>query len=154
MKLFTLLLTVVAVLATSGAAVSGEIYKWTDENGNVQYMDRPTGAATEVRVNTIVSRSTDNAGVQASIDARRDRMASREEAKAKQAEEEQAAIEKQAEQEQRTKKCEQSRQRMENFLQSQRLYREDESGERVYLDEDQILEARERVQSQIQEYCD
>jgi hypothetical protein len=39
------------------------------------------------------------------------------------------------------------------MLTSRRLYREDENGERVYLDEAQMQSARDRVQSQVEEYC-
>ena len=151
MPRFTLILAI-ASLVTSGAAFAGDIYKWTDEDGNVQYMDRPTGAASEQRVQ-IVSSRTNNSRVQASIDARRERMTTMEERRARRAEEEAAAAEAQSEQEQRQKKCEDSRARLEAYLQSQRLYREDESGERVYLDEEQVLAARARVQDQIQEFC-
>ncbi|MDH3435227.1 MAG: DUF4124 domain-containing protein [Gammaproteobacteria bacterium] len=153
MSRFTLILGI-AALTMSGATVAGEIYKWTDENGNIQYMDRPSGVASEQRVNTIVSRRTDASRVQASVAARREHMTTLEERKAKRAEETQAAAEAQAEQERRQKRCADSRSRLEAFLRSQRLYREDESGERVYLDEEQILAARAKVQDQIQEYCD
>ncbi|MDH3546756.1 MAG: DUF4124 domain-containing protein [Gammaproteobacteria bacterium] len=146
------IVTVIALLTTSGVALSGEIYKWTDENGNVHYVDRPTGDPSEQRID-ILSRRTNNASVQASIDARRERVATREEAQTKKAEEQKAAAEAQAEREARNQRCEQSRARLERYLQSTRLYREDESGERVYLDEEQILEARAKVQDQIQEYC-
>ena len=152
MSRFSLLLTLTATLIASHAALSGEIYKWVDENGNVHYVDRPSGAPTEERVN-IVSRSTDNSSVQASIDARRERVAQREEARAEREEKEAEAAKAQAELEDRKKKCEQYRARLERFLASQRLYREDESGERTYLEENEIIEARNRVQAQIQEYC-
>lgn len=153
MQRYALMLSVAVALAASGITLAGEIYKWTDENGNVHYEDRPLGGEATQRVN-IVSRSTDNAAVQASIDARRDRVAAREEAQAKRAEAETEAAKARAEAEDRQEKCSQYRARLESYLQSQRLYREDENGERTYLDEKQILEARAKVQGKIQEYCD
>ena len=152
MSRYVLMLTLAAALAASADALSGEIYKWTDENGNVHYEDRPTGDSEVERVN-IVSRSTDNSAVQASIEARRERVAAREEARVKKAEAAAEAAEAQAELEQRKQRCEQSRARLEAFLRSQRLYREDESGERTYLGEEEILAARAKVQDQINEYC-
>ncbi len=152
MQRFALMLTVAVTLTASGVALSGEIYKWTDEEGNVHYEDRPLGGAATERV-AIVSRSTNNSSVQASIDARRDRMAARDEARAKRSEAETEAAKAEAEAEERKEKCSQYRARLEGYLQSQRLYREDENGERVYLDETQILEARTKVQDKIQEYC-
>jgi len=152
MSRYALMLTVVVALTASGVALSGEIYKWTDEDGNVHYEDRPTGASAVERVN-IVSRSTDGSAVQASIDSRRERVSAREEARTKKAEAQADKAKEQAELENRKQKCDQYRARLENYLQSQRLYREDESGERTYLDEQQILEARNKVQEQIQEFC-
>ena len=153
MQRYALMLTVAVALTASGVALSGEIYKWTDENGNVHYEDRPIGGPSTERVN-IISRSTDSSAVQASIDARRDRVAARDEAKAKRAEAEAEAAKAEAEAEERKQKCAQYRARLEMYMQSQRLYREDASGERVYLDENQMLEARNQAQDQIQKYCD
>jgi hypothetical protein len=101
----------------------------------------------------VASRRTDNASVQASIDARREREAARMDARTKRDEDAKAATDAKAEEEQRAVKCQESRARMESYLQARRLYNEDESGERVYLDESQILEAREKAQEQIQKYC-
>ena len=52
----------------AGAAYGGPIYKWTDEEGNVYFTDRPTGAATEERLE-IESRPTNPATVQAQTQA-------------------------------------------------------------------------------------
>lgn len=152
MQRFALMLTLAVTLTATGVALSGEIYKWTDADGNVHYEDRPLGGAATERV-AISSRATDGSTVQASIDARRERTAAREEARTKRAEAESEAAKAQAEAEERKEKCAQYRARLENYLQSSRLYREDENGERSYLDEKQILEARAKVQDQIQEYC-
>ncbi|MGI9272487.1 MAG: DUF4124 domain-containing protein [Woeseiaceae bacterium] len=147
----TLVLCSVAALSFSGAALSGEIYKWTDDDGNVHYEDRPIGDNVE-RLD-VVSRRTDNSSVQASIDARRERESARAEARTKRDEDAKAAVDAEAEAEQRSTKCQESRARMESYLQARRLYNQDESGERVYLDESEIMKARERAQEQIQKYC-
>lgn len=147
------IMTSALVLCASASAFASEIYRWTDAQGNVHYVDRPTGNPTEERLN-IVSSRTSNAAVNASIQARLDREATREEQRTRAAEEEQAAAEAEARQAERQKQCEEYRARMERYLQARRLYRENESGERVYLDEAQILEARAKVQEKIQETCD
>ena len=59
-----------AALMASGLAVAGEIYKWTDEDGNVHYEDRPVGK-TDMEHVDVVSRNTDNTVVQARVDADR-----------------------------------------------------------------------------------
>lgn len=152
MSRYALILFTAAVLAATGAAVAGEIYKWTDENGTVHYVDRPTGDPSEERVAVLSSR-TDSGSVKASVEARRERVAARDEAKAQRAENEKVAAQEKADQEKREADCKMYRARLENFLQSPRLYREDDSGERVYLDDEQILAARSKVQDQIQKTC-
>ena len=148
----SLIVLTTAALCFSGAALSGEIYKWTDDDGSVHYEDRPVGDDVE-RID-VLSRSTDNSSVQASIDARREREDARSAARSKRDDDAKAAVDSAAEAEQRTMKCQESRARMESYLQARRLYNEDAAGDRAYLDEDQILRARERAQAEIQKYCD
>ena len=59
-----------------------------------------------------------------------------------------------AQERERAEKCTMYKERLQQFLTSRRLYREDESGERVYLDEKETLAARAEVQEQVLEYCD
>ena len=141
----------IAALLATGAAMGGEIYKWTDENGNIHYMDRPTGAFDEARLD-IVSARTDNAAVAAQVQSRREARAAAEQA-ASEAPPEMSKEELRAEQAERQKKCQQFRDRLEQYLRSQRLYKEDDAGERQYLNEEETLAARRRVEGQIEEYC-
>ncbi len=140
-----------AALMASGLAVAAEIYKWTDEDGNVHYEDRPVGE-TQMEHVDIRSRNTDNTVVQARLDAdRKARAASRQ--VASEAPPKMTREEVRAEQQARQEKCAQYRSQLESFLRSQRLYTEDDAGERAYLSEDEIMAARSRVEGQIQEYC-
>jgi hypothetical protein len=142
---------VVAALALSGGAVAGQIYKWVDENGNVHYEDRPTNSAQVARMD-IRSRPTDSDAVQARVDAQREANAVREQVRSE-APPEMSKAELRAEQEERARKCQMYRDRLEAFERSTRLYKEDESGERQYLDDEQVQAARARVEEQIEEYC-
>lgn len=153
MKRYRLMLTLsIAALLASGATVAGEIYKWTDEEGNVHYVDRPTGQPDEMRMRTITSASTDNSAVQARVQARREARAAAEKVAAE-APPELSKEEVRAEQAARAEKCQMYRDRLEQFLRSRRLFEEDESGERTYLSDDEMMAARTRVEEQIQEYC-
>jgi hypothetical protein len=147
----TMIMFTTAALAFSGTALSGEIYKWTDEDGNVHYEDRPTGDEQAELV--AFSSNTDSSAVRASIDARRANEAARADARSKRDEDDQAMAEKQLAAAERVKKCQDSRARMETYLTSRRLYKEGEAGERVYLDDSQIMEARSEAQEDIQKYC-
>ncbi|MDH3266157.1 MAG: DUF4124 domain-containing protein [Gammaproteobacteria bacterium] len=152
MKIFRLGLSVsIAALLTCGMAVAGEIYKWTDENGSVHYEDRPTGN-TEMERLDVVSRNTNNAIVQARLDAdRKARDAARQ--VASEAPPEMSKEEIRAEQKARQEKCQSYRDRLEAFLGSQRLYQEGDDGERTYLSDEEVMAARSKVEGQIREYC-
>ena len=132
--------------------LANEIYKWSDEIGNVHYEDRPSGAATEKRVD-LTYRRTDSSAVNQRIQARLDRQAERDEAKSVAAAAEAEAAEAAAAEAERAKACERARARMETYLQSRRLYRTDENGERVYLDDAERQEARQKAEEQITEFC-
>ena len=142
----------VAAMTLSSGALANEIYKWTDEDGNVHYEDRPRGEATEERVDMTYHR-TDSGAVNQRIQARLDREADRDEAKSVAAAAEDEAAEKAAAAAERTKACERARARLETYLQSRRLYRTDENGERVYLDDTERQEARQKAEEQITEFC-
>jgi hypothetical protein len=142
---------IMLTVSVSGIALANDIYKWTDEDGNVHYGDRPTGVQSEERV-AVSSRPTDPAAVQARIDARRERAAA---AKDEEVAEPQGPSEEelQAQAKERAERCETYKARLQKFVTSRRLYRHDENGERVYLDEEEAQAARERVENQVEEYC-
>jgi len=152
MSRIALTLIAAAALTASGGSIAGEIYKWTDENGNLHYMDRPTGQPSEQRL-AFVSTATDNAVVQDRVQARHERQATRQESRAAAAERQKSEAETLAQNERRQQNCQMYRSRLQNFLRSRRLYQEDDAGARTYLDDDQILEAREKVQNMITETC-
>ncbi len=142
---------IMLVVSASGIAFANDIYKWTDEDGNIHYGDRPTGDATEERM-AISSRSTDPAKVQTRAQSR---YAPKEPAAEAVANVPQGPTEEElrVQASQRQEKCDTYKARLQKFVQSRRLYKQDENGERVYLDEDQMQAARERVENQVQEYC-
>lgn len=150
-KRLALSCAVMAMTIASGA-VANEIYKWTDENGNVHYEDRPTGAATEERLHMTYNR-TDSSAVRQRTQARVDARTAREDAKTAAAESEKEAADNAAVAAERAQKCEKSRARLESYLQARRVYRTNESGERVYLDDEQRQEARQKAEEQISEFC-
>ena len=142
----------IAAMTVSMGAVANEIYKWIDADGNVHYEDRPTGAATEERLD-LTYRATDRSSVQARVKSRVDAQTAREEAKSTAAAAEQEAAENAAAEKQRSDRCDRARARLESYLQARRLYRTDDNGERVYLDDSQSQEARRKAEEQIAEFC-
>ncbi len=148
-----------AFVLVASSSFASDIYRYTDEDGNVHYGDRPTGAPTEERV-AIASARTDSAAARAYMEQRYSLNQPAEEPAAQSTipeevveEEEQTRAERAAEQRERAQRCQQYRDRLETFVTSRRLYREND-GEREYLEEGEVAEARERVQELINEHCD
>ncbi len=149
-----------ALLLVASSGFASEIYRFTDEDGNVHYGDRPTGAPTEERV-AIASARTDSTAARAYMEQRYSLNQTAEEPAAQSTipeeiveEEEMTRAERAAERRDRAQKCQQYRDRLETFVTSRRLYREADNGEREYLEEGEVMEARERVQDLVNEYCD
>ena len=142
-----LLIAGALALAISMPALANDIYKYVDEDGTVHYVDRPTGAATEERVAYVSNgRSASSSRSGDSGPDWRERRESRQEEK-------KAAEEEAAQKAERDKACQESRDRLQQYNQARRLYRTDEQGERVYLDEAQVEEARQKVVELIEENC-
>jgi len=152
MRTKTTALALLLTIAVTGTVFGSEIYKWVDEDGGVHYGDRPTGEASEEHL-TIRSQPTDTSAVQARVDYRQSTQAARAEAKAKAKEDQPSPEELRVEAKERAEQCSTYRARLQKYVQSRRLYRADENGERVYLDEDQMQAAREQVQNKVEEYC-
>jgi hypothetical protein len=143
---------VVAALVLGGSAMANEIYKWTDEDGTVHYRDRPTGESTEVRLGIAYSRTDSSAVAQrqqsfAESQARRAESKAAAEEAAKEAEAEAQAD---AENE---KRCDGYRKSLQRYGEARRLYKEGPNGERTYLDEDEMLKARQQLEARIAEDC-
>jgi hypothetical protein len=152
MKRYRLVLAVsVAALLIGGTTVASEIYKWTDDEGNAHYEDRPIAGADIERLD-IVSRNTDNSAIQSRQRADREAKAAARQVAAE-APKEMSRQEIRAEQDKRQEQCQMYRDRLEQFSRSQHLYKEGADGERQYLDEVQTQAAHNRVEQQINEYC-
>ena len=138
-------------VSSAGMAFASDIYKWTDEHGNVHYGDRPTNEASEERLG-VSSKPTDHLKVQARSQSRYAAMEAVQESAPS---EPQGPTEDElrAQALERQEKCATYKARLRKFLTSRHLYRADENGERGYLDEGETLAARERVQKQVEKYC-
>jgi len=146
------LVLVLSAATLAATASAGEIYKYVDEQGSVHYLDRPTGESGEQRMDITYS-GTSSASVNAQVKRRNDYMTALDEARKETQSRREAEAQARAEMEARAAKCEENRARLESYLQSRRLYRENEAGEREYLDDEQILEARRKAEEAIQETC-
>ena len=146
---FKLSVLVIALsIAASGTLFASEIYKSIDSEGNVFFSDIPTVGAERLLIR---SRPTDPASVQSKVQARADSQTQRaeEEAKAPQGPTPEDRREQARE---RADKCKKYRARQTAFKRSRRIYKM-ENGERVYYDEQEMQDARNGVDDQVQEFC-
>ncbi len=142
----------VAVIASSAAATD-EMYRWVDSEGEVHYSDRPPPAGSAERIQRPGQRADGDADEQpeSGVRERADRM--RQERRLR--EHEQQVEEQRREQEAgRQAWCEETRERIE-FLRTRARPRmpDEDTGEMVYLSEDQRQERIERKQRQLAEEC-
>lgn len=145
------LLTLLATLCAC-TALASDIYRYIDENGNVIYVDRPTGNPGETRLD-VSSRNTDNAVVQTRVRTRQDTAIANMESDAAEDAAKLARSEKLAIAAANQQQCQTYRTRLDTLVASGKIYREDENGERVYLNDAESQEARDRVQRLIDETC-
>ena len=134
MKQKKLLLIACLTLVGSGSVFASDIYKYTDENGNIHYGDRPTGVDNETRV-AILSQRTNNSAVQQAYQARYnndDDSGQTGSAEGEdQGEKKLTRAERIAQAQEREAACNRYRARLETLVTSRRLYRHDDAGERV-----------------------
>lgn len=150
----TLILAAVAASLVAGSAIASDIYRYTDEDGNVHYVDRPSGADTEQRVAIASKRSTSSASTSRSAQPQSNAAATAEQtAEAEQPAARKTRAEKIAEQKEREERCQSFRAKLETMVTSRRLYREGEDGERDYLSDAEIDEARAKAQELVEENC-
>jgi hypothetical protein len=139
---------IILLLLVAGSALAGEIYKWTDADGTVHYEDQPLGADAE-RLN-IKSKATDRDSIEQQAASR---TAANEERESAPAEASPSPAELRKKAKVNKARCEEYTARQESLETSRRFYREDEKGERTYLDDDQVQKVREQVQANIKEFC-
>ncbi len=148
--------TLLLALAAAGALaapVMADVYMWTDADGTVHYGDKP--GSRDAKKLDIDSRSTDRSAV---AERYQQRQTARVEANTASTERRASAAQQAAdaarEKADKTAKCEEARTRLANYINSRRLYRLDESGERQYLDDAEIAEARTMAEKAVTESCD
>ena len=154
-------LAIVIVLAAGSAAA--QAYKWVDADGKVRYGDTPPPGAQASAVrppqSATASTATTPSPVPAAKDAKKGPLTPAEEDMAfrrrqadagKKAEQADAELRAKA---QREDACERTRQYLATLESGQRVTRTDASGERYYLDEDQVAQELAREKKTYQASC-
>jgi hypothetical protein len=126
-------------------ALADDIYRSVDANGVVVYSDRPSADAEAITVVASVMQTARPAAPAEDEASDEDRAVFAE--VPREATPEELAAE-------RAQNCEIARQRATAYSQSQRLFRTDADGERIYLTDDEIDEARSTAEADVAAWCD
>jgi Domain of unknown function (DUF4124) len=148
----TLLSLSVTVLALSALPAAADVYKYKDERGNVQYTDKPQTLPAE-RIN-VQSQKTNTVSVQARQEADMKRM--QEADSARKSTNEQSADQKAGSAlnaKDKAERCTKARERYESYMSSQRLFKQGENGQRTYLSDKELNEARANAKTTMDAMC-
>lgn len=150
-----IILTILMLFAS--VAAHGELYKWTDKNGKVQYSDRPppNDAAAEKKLN-IHSLPAKSPGSPSGVVAGKaaPNLAEKElQFKKRLLEAEQAETKQQEEARQNKEKCAQAQARVKVYQEAPRLSVPDGSGGTVYADDAMRQKGIEEAQKEIAASC-
>ena len=129
-------------------AFAADVYKSVDANGVVVYSDLPRDGAERVTVRTTPGSSpsaSSRASSQADGKPAEDNSPLGAEIPRESTPDEIAAD--------RARNCEYARQKLQTYSNSHRLYRNGADGERVYLSDDEITEARAKAETDVAEWC-
>lgn len=140
-----------AMLLTMSAAASAEVYRWVDGQGRVYYSDRP---AENAQLVTIASRRTNREAVAArtqTAGAQRAQVAERD--AQQRADQATANAVQQDVNKSREQQCKEAQERYKTAIESQRLYRVGKDGERQYLTDAELTEARVNSRRAVDELC-
>jgi len=141
-----------ALTLTLASAASADVYRYIDPRGNVQYTDKP--ALLPAQKLAVQSRPTDATEVEAGSAAEQARTAAadaaRQQAAARQADQNKAGkVTATAKAEQ----CVKARERNDAYSTSKRLYETLPDGERRYLTDAELDDARARAEKAVADLC-
>jgi hypothetical protein len=139
-----------ALTVLAGTA-QADVYKYTDDNGNTQYTDKP--AKLPAQRLSVQSRRTDT--VELSRRAQEDQKQTEALNKPAQTPQQQTA-QKAANEltaQDKAERCTKARARYDSFMNSQRLYKQNDKGEREYLSDAELDAARLNAKQSMDEFC-
>jgi len=151
---YTTILAVIAGVLTCAAAQAGDVYKYTDERGNVQYTDRPMPGAIKiasgnVRPPEVASRSyaSQQAATTQQLNASNQRIAQNSD------DQRIAANVAKDLEKSRVERCKQAREAYQSNINHRRLYRTDKDGNKVFLSDAELAQARLDAAKDVEAIC-
>jgi hypothetical protein len=147
--LFTVAVTACVLM---GAYAQADVYKYTDEQGNISYTDKPAVLPAE-RLD-VQSQKTDLVALQARQLEEQQRMNAANQARQQGASDraDQRAAEKVSAMDQ-AEQCKKARERFDSYTTSQRLFEQLPNGERRYLSDAELDAARASAKASMDVLC-
>lgn len=135
-------------------AQAREVYKWVDENGKTHYGDAPTGnKATTVKVPHAAPSSSGSSAAKTpknQLDAVREKLLKKKEARTAKKEEKAHMAKEQAKMD---KHCQALKNNLRTLTEGSRVFTYDDKGERVFMADDTRAAKKADLQKQIQKNC-
>jgi len=144
--------TLLGLSLLAGSAMAQTIYRSVDDDtGKVSYSDRPNFADEEIELRV---QPTNRAKVTKQVAANQEQYAAAADDR-KSAEEEQAMLTEEAGKvaADRRANCDMAKDQAEQYATSRRLYRDLPNGERDYLNDKELTQARVDARRQVDEWC-
>jgi hypothetical protein len=144
----------VGVLLCAAGLASAEVYKWVDEQGRTHYTDRPVNDGARVMAIEEGPSAVDRAEAEAraarllELDRRRTLMRQRAERRSVE-----TTAQRERDEVQRQRECASARSDLAALRQQRPVYRVDERGENVFLDDDQRAAMVGRLEDLIASRC-
>ena len=145
-------LTMLGALLTAGAAGAAEVYKYTDDKGNVFYTDKPREFDAQ-RLNVQSAKANPAPAPAAPADELKrmqDADAARKQASTQKTNEAEAT---QANAKDRAERCKKARDRYDTYITSRKLFEEKPGGERRYLTSEELDTARADAKTSMDLWC-
>jgi hypothetical protein len=135
---------------TLSAVAAAAVYKWVDAEGRVHYSDRPP--SDEAQIVNIVSRPTNRERMAARSSTEQKQRDTAGQDQAKQQKADQAAVNSDVAKS-RAKQCEEAKERYRIAVDSHKLFKQGKNGEREYLSDSELSQARLDARRNLEESC-
>ncbi len=147
----TLTMLLGALTVASGVAAASDVYKYTDEKGNVLYTDKPrTLPAERLNVQTAKVDPANQARQAEEMKRLQEADAARKQTSTQQSNQAAAAP---MNAKDRADRCTKARDKYDTYMNSHKLYEEQPGGERRYLTSEELDAARASAKANMDSWC-